>query len=146
MIAAIGKGRLKSLPLDPDVPLDLVPVDVVVNALLASVPRASETGALEIFQVATGSQNPITLGELYDLIFNYFKKHPMLDKKGVPISIRRLRFPNPATFRLQHRLRTVPLNTAEKTLEKLAVFERTKKVRRRIAAARTANQLSLIHI
>ena len=140
LIAAIGKGRLKALPLDPDVPLDLVPVDVVVNAILASVPRASETGDLEIFQVATGSKNPITLGELYDLIFNYFRKHPMLDKKGKPISIRRLRFPNPSTFRLQHQMRALPLNTAEKTLEKLAVFERTKKVRRRIAAARTANQ------
>jgi long-chain acyl-CoA synthetase len=140
LITAIGKGRLKALPLDPDVPLDLVPVDVVVNAILASVPRAAETGGLEIFQVATGSQNPITLGELYDLIFDYFRKHPMLDKKGLPISIRRLRFLHPSTFRLQHRLRAVPLNTAERTLERLAVFEGTKKVRRRIAAARTANQ------
>ncbi len=140
LIAAIGKGRLKLLPLDPDVLLDLVPVDMVVNALLASLPAAAATGGIQVYQVATSSSNPIALGELYDLIFRYFKKHPMLDKKGLPILIRRLRFPNPTTFRLQHRLRTVPLHTAERTLERLAVFETTKKVRRRISAAKLANQ------
>ena len=140
LIAAVGKGRLKSLPLDPDVLLDLVPVDVVVNALLASLPRAARDGGVQVYQVATSSKNPITLGELYDLIFNYFKKHPMLDKRGRPILIRRLRFPNPVTFRLQHRLKTVQLHTAERTLEKLSIFETTKKVRRRISAAKLMNQ------
>ncbi len=140
LIAAIGKGRLKSLPLDPDVLLDLVPVDVVVNALLAALPAAAGKKKAQVYQVATSSRNPITLGELYDLIFDYFTKHPMLDKKGRPILLRRLRFPNPATWRLQHRLRTVPLHTAARTLEKLAVFETTKKVRRRISAAKLANQ------
>ena len=140
LIAAIGKGRLKSLPLDPDVLLDLVPVDVVVNALLAALPTVARDGGVQVYQVATSSKNPITLGELYDLIFNYFKKHPMLDRKGRPILIRRLRFPNPATFRLQHRLKTAQLYTAERTLERLSVFETTKKVRRRISAAKLANQ------
>ena len=140
LIAAVGKGRLKSLPLDPDVLLDLVPVDVVVNALLASLSRAAKDGGVQVYQVATSSKNPITLGELYDLIFSYFKKHPMLDKKGRPILIRRLRFPNPVTFRLQHRLKTVQLHTAERTLERLSVFETTKKVRRRVSAAKLVNQ------
>ena len=140
LIAAIGKGRLKSLPLDPDVLLDLVPVDVVVNALLASLPRVARDGGVQVYQVATSSKNPITLGELYDLIFNYFKKYPMLDKRGRPILIRRLRFLNPATFRLQHRVKTAQLYTAERTLERLSVFETTKKVRRRISAAKLANQ------
>ena len=140
LIAAIGKGRLKSLPLDPDVMLDLVPVDVVVNALLASLPRVARDGGVKVYQVATSSKNPITLGELYDLIFSYFKKHPMLDRKGRPILVRKLRFLNPATFRLQHRLRKAQLYTAERTLERLSVFETTKKVRRRISTARLANQ------
>ena len=140
LIAAIGKGRLKSLPLDPDVMLDLVPVDVVVNALLASLPRVARDGGVKVYQVATSSKNPITLGELYDLIFSYFKKHPMLDRKGRPILVRKLRFLNPATFRLQHRLRKAQLYTAERTLERLSVFETTKKVRRRISTAKLANQ------
>ncbi len=140
LIAAIGKGRLKSLPLNPDVLIDLVPVDVVVNTLLASLPKAAQDGGLAIYQVATGSQNPITLGELYELIYRYFVRNPMLDKSGTPIEIRRLKFPNPATFRFRHRLKTVPLDTAERTLERLSIFESTKKVKRRISAAKVAHQ------
>ncbi len=140
LIAAIGKGRLKSLPLNPDVLIDLVPVDVVVNTLLASLTKAGQEGGLSIYQVATGSQNPITLGELYELIYRYFVKNPMLDKSGRPIEIRRLKFPNPATFRLRHRLKTVPLDTAERTLERLSIFDSTKKVKRRISAAKVAHQ------
>ena len=140
LIAAIGKGRLKVLPLNQDVLIDLVPVDVVVNALLAAIPGLLGTEEIQIYQVATGSRNPITLGELYDLVYRYFRKNPMLDKAGNPILIKRLRFPNPATFRFQHRLKTVPLKTAERTLEKLSIFESTQKTKRRLAAANVARQ------
>ena len=95
-IAAIGKGRLRALPMKPDVHLDLVPVDMVVNALLASIPHAAREGGVHIYQVATGSRNPISLGALYDLIYRYFVRNPMLDKAGSPIRIRYLRFPSQA--------------------------------------------------
>ena len=143
LIAAIGKGRLRSLPLNRDVVIDLVPVDMVVNALLSSIPRIAEESGLEIYQVATGSRNPITLGTLYDLIYRYFLKNPMLDKAGTPIQVKRIRFPNPSTFRFQHRLKSVPLDTAERTLEKLTafdVFDATHKFKRRIAATKAAHE------
>ncbi len=140
LIVAIGKGRLKSLPLNPDVLIDLVPVDVVVNALLASIPEIATRGGLDIYQVATGSKNPITLGELYKLIYAYFKTKPMLDKTGQPIPARRIRFPKPAAFRIQHQLKRVPLETAEKTLKRFPLFDSTEKVRRRLAATKVAHQ------
>ena len=143
LIAAIGKGRLRSLPLNPDVVIDLVPVDMVVNALLCSIPQIAEDGGLEVYQVATGSRNPITLGELYDFIYRYFSKNPMLDKSGQPIHIKRIRFPNPSAFRLQHRLKSVPLDTAERTLEKLTtfdIFDATHRFKRRISATRAAHE------
>lgn len=140
LIVAIGKGRLRSLPLNPNVNLDLVPVDMVGNALLAAIPALREPGQLEILQVATAAENPITLGRLYDLIYEYFLSNPMLDREGNPIRIRRLRFPHPSTFRLQHRLKLMPLRTAERTLDKLTIFDSTQKVRRRLAATRAAQQ------
>ena len=143
LIAAIGKGRLRSLPLNRDVVIDLVPVDMVVNALLSSIPRVAEKSGLEIYHVATGSRNPITLGTLYDLIYRYFDKNPMLDRAGTPIRVKRIRFPNASTFRLQHRLKSVPLDTAERTLEKLTafdVFDATHKFKRRIAATKAAHE------
>ncbi|MBI4446003.1 MAG: AMP-binding protein [Acidobacteria bacterium] len=136
LIAAIGKGRLRSLPLNPNIAIDLVPVDMVVNALLAAVPATHEKGGLQIYQVATGARNPITLGALYNLIYRYFLKNPLFDKNGHPIKVKRLKFPNRATFRFQHRLRSVPLTTAERTLERFPL--RAQKLKRKISATKAA--------
>ena len=143
LIAAIGKGRLRALPLSPKVIIDLVPVDMVVNALLASLPAVSTATGVQIYQVATGSCNPITLGYLYDLIYRYFKRNPMFDKSGRPINIRRLRFPKPTSFRLQHRLKALPLNAAASILDKLSVFEAfdgAQRFNRRLSALKAAHE------
>ncbi len=140
LIAAIGKGRLKALPLDPDVVLDLVPVDMVVNVLLASLLEVDAASPLRIYQMATGAFNPITLGELNELIFRYFQRNPMMDRTGRPIIVKRLRFPRPSTFRLQHRLKSVPLDTMERTLDTLSRFGISFKYRRRISATRAAHE------
>ncbi len=142
LIVAIGKGRLRSLPLNPDVSLDLVPADMVVNSILAALMETatSEKKELRIYQVATGAKNPTTLGELYKLIYAYFAGNPMLDRDGQPILLKPMRFPKPSTFRIQHRLKSIPLNTAERTLEKLAVFDATHKAKRRISATKVAHE------
>ncbi|MFB3141362.1 MAG: AMP-binding protein [Acidobacteriota bacterium] len=138
LIVAIGKGRLRSLPLDASVILDLVPVDLVVNALLATIPRAAEEGGVKVYHVATGAKNPVTLGELHRLVYEYFQKNPMLDRRGEPIHIKPLKFPKQSTFRLQHKLKTVSLKTAERTLRKLPSSRRTEKVKRKISTAKMA--------
>ena len=138
LIVAIGKGRLRSLPLDADVILDLVPVDMVVNALLATIPRAAEEGGVKVYHVATGAKNPVTLGQLHSLVYQYFQKNPMLDRRGEPIRVKPLKFPKQSTFRLQHKLKTVPLKTVERTLRKLPPSNRTEKVKRKISAVKMA--------
>ncbi len=138
LIVAIGKGRLRALPLKPDVNLDLVPVDMVVNALLAAIPRLAERGGVACYQVATGSRNPITLGDLYDLIYRYFIRNPMTDKAGQPIRIKYLRFPSKSAFRLQHRLRRAPLESAEKALDRFPGLDAATKAKRRVSATRAA--------
>ena len=143
LIAAIGKGRLRALPLSPKVIIDLVPVDMVVNALLASLPAVSNATGVRIYQVATGSCNPITLGYLYDLIYRYFKRNPMFDKAGRTINIRYLRFPKPASFRLQHRLKALPLNLVAGALDKLSVldsFNGVQRYKRRLSALTAAHE------
>ena len=144
LIAAIGKGRLRSLPLDPEVTLDLVPADMVVNTILAAVPKLAEDGraSLQVYQVATGSRNPVTMGRLHELIVDYFAANPMLDKQGQPIRVKRLTFPSPGSFRRQYRLKAAPLAVAEATLERLVDWglfaAPAQRQRRRIAATRAA--------
>jgi len=119
LIAAIGKGRLRSLPLDPEVVLDLVPADMVVNAMLASLPRLAEEGGTAVYQVATGSRNPAAMQQLHDLIVRYFQANPMLDRDGEPIRVRPLDFPDPETFRRSFQRKEIPLELAITALEKL---------------------------
>ena len=138
LIVAIGKGRLRSLPLKPDVHLDLVPVDMVVNALLAALPRGAEAGGVSCYQVATTSRNPITIGDLYDLIFRYFVRNPMHDKAGRPIRVKYLRFPSKSAFRFQHRMRRMPLESAERALDKVSGIDAATRARRRVSATRAA--------
>ena len=138
LIVAIGKGRLRSLPLDANVVLDLVPVDLVVNALLATIPRVAEEGGVKVYHVATGAKNPVTLGELHSLVHQYFQKNPMLDRRGEPIHVKPLKFPKQSTFRLQHKLKTVSLQTAERTLRKLPPSQRMEKAKRKISTAKAA--------
>ncbi|MEE8349501.1 MAG: AMP-binding protein [Acidobacteriota bacterium] len=136
LIVAIGKGRLRALPLDANVSLDLIPVDMVVNALLAAIPGAKEKGGLQVYQVATGDTNPVTLGELHDMVYGYFRKNPMLDKKGNPIQIKPLKFHNPTTFWIQHQMRRFPLRAAELALTKIPLNNRAEKFKRKVSAAR----------
>ena len=138
LIVAIGKGRLRALPLDANVALDLIPVDMVVNALLAAIPVALKKGGLEIYQVATGDTNPVTLGELHDLVYGYFRKNPMVDKQGIPISIKPLKFHNPTTFRIQHHLRRVALQAVEGVLALLPSTDRSVKFKRKVSRVRAA--------
>ena len=138
LIVAIGKGRLRSLPMNPKVPLDLVPVDMVVNALLATIPAAASQTGVRIYHVATGETNPISLGELYDLVHGYFVKHPMLDKTGDPIKIKRLKFHKPAAFRLQHKVKSIPLGASERALKNLPLSDSSQAVARKISARKAA--------
>lgn len=142
LIAAIGKGRLRSLPLDPAVTLDLVPADMVVNAMLACIPRLARDRGVQIYQVATGSRNPVSMGRLHDLIVRYFVANPMLDKDDQPIRVRPLSFPSPRLFRAMYQARAEPLKRAEKAIQRLTDIGMTttwsQKQRRKIAAALAA--------
>ena len=138
LIVAIGKGRLKRLPLNPEVVLDLVPVDVVVNATLAAIPKCAAEGGISIYQVATGAENPVTLTELSDFIYDFFERNPMLDREGDPIRLRRMRYQTPEQFRRRHKLRNASLESAEKTLERFPRSDVTQKMKRKISSRRVA--------
>ena len=139
LIIAIGKNRLRSLPMDPDVPLDLIPVDMVVNALLAAIPAARRATNLKVYHVATGSTSPVTLGDLYELVYSYFLNNPMVDKVGQPIQTKRVNFLPPEKFRLQYKIKKTPLVVVEWCLERLpSFFLSAQKLRRKVATARAA--------
>ncbi|MCP3956344.1 MAG: AMP-binding protein [bacterium] len=99
LLVAYGRGRVRELPGAADVPLELVPVDHVVHALLAALAdlRPGETEP-RVYQVGS-RRNPITLGELMSWAREGFASTPLRDSEDRPIELEAARFIEPEQFR-----------------------------------------------
>ncbi|CAH8386026.1 unnamed protein product [Eruca vesicaria subsp. sativa] len=88
VIVAFGKGRLKYLLADSNSIFDLIPADMVVNAMIATATAHSgETGMQTIYHVGSSFQNPITFGQLHDNTARYFANKPLVARDGSPIIV-----------------------------------------------------------
>ncbi len=76
LIVAYGRGRMIDFPGKRDGILDIIPVDMVANAILAIIARAWESGSPEVYQIASGMENPITLEGFADQVDEYFQNNP----------------------------------------------------------------------
>ena len=74
IIMAFAKGIIREFPGDPESLIDIVPVDHVVNAILAAAVRRPEEP--EVFQVASGDRNPLRYRQLYEHVREYFLRTP----------------------------------------------------------------------
>ncbi len=101
LIAAYGRGRLSFFPARPDVSLDIMPLDLTVNAILASLPRAAAEGGLTVYQIASTSDNQIKLRQIVELMTRHFRSNPMRDAAGRPIAVQRFHFTGPTAFRIR---------------------------------------------
>ncbi|XP_020585176.1 fatty acyl-CoA reductase 2-like [Phalaenopsis equestris] len=84
-----GKGQLTGFLADPKGVLDVVPVDMVVNATLGAMTKHGWTKepGIHIYHVASSIVNPLTFQELANLLHQHFKSFPSLDSKGRPIEV-----------------------------------------------------------
>ncbi|MGH3499031.1 MAG: HAD-IB family hydrolase [Nocardioidaceae bacterium] len=76
LILAFGRGELPEFPAAPDSVVDIVPVDHVVNALVAVLATTPESTVPAYFHVSSGLRNPMTFHGLYERVLTYFDAHP----------------------------------------------------------------------
>ena len=93
-----GRGRMPDFPLRRDTVFDIVPVDLVANAVVALLPHVSSTKTIDYYAVGSGAVNPLTGARLYEISREYFVRQPMLDRHGQPIAAARWTFPTPERF------------------------------------------------
>ena len=98
LIVAYGRNQLPDFPGDSEAVLDIIPVDMVVNALLAAVPQASRQGPPLVYQVATGTENPITLGGFAEVVQEYFRQHSLTGRGSPNSSLPQVTFPTARQF------------------------------------------------
>src|SRR6266511_1592754 len=89
IILAYGRGTIPEFPGIPEGIVDIIPVDLVVNAMLAVAARRPETAAPEspgaspgaaYFHVCSGSRNPLSFLWNYELVREYFQRHPLPER------------------------------------------------------------------
>ncbi len=126
IILSYARGLLKEFPGVPEGVVDVIPVDIVVAAIVATAGRppgadAPEPGTPHIVQVASGSRNPLKYQRLVDRVREWFTDHPLYDTHGQPIVVPDWSFPGRGRVEGQlHRAATV-LRTAEKVIVNLPV-------------------------
>jgi alcohol-forming fatty acyl-CoA reductase len=143
IIMAFAKGILREFPGNPKSYVDIVPVDHVVNAILAAGVRRPEEP--EIFQVASGGRNPIRYRDLYDIVRDYFVQNPLRDSSGRPIQVPEWSFPGRRRVEGQLRLELAGLKVAGILAARMPEGHMASDARQRIARAEKRAKMSLYY-
>ncbi|XP_047973356.1 fatty acyl-CoA reductase 3-like isoform X1 [Salvia hispanica] len=88
-IVGFGTGRLTCYPGDPQSILDMIPADMVVNAMIASMSSHVDKTTRLIFHVGSSSSNPAPYHQVRDNIVRFFTEQPWFRKDDTPVVVRR---------------------------------------------------------
>lgn len=91
LFVASAQGNLPCLVGETKTIMDVIPVDMVVNAMIvAMVAHAKQPSDANIYHVGSSLRNPVTLVSILDYGFVYFTKKPWINKQGKPIEVSKI--------------------------------------------------------
>jgi HAD superfamily hydrolase (TIGR01490 family) len=102
IILGYGRGEIPDFPGRVEGVLDIIPVDAVINAAIAAA-AAPMAERRRVYQVTTGSRNPLRYGALFAIVRDYFRAHPLRGSDGFPVRVPDWTFPG--RERIEGRLR-----------------------------------------
>ena len=106
LIVAYGRGQLPDFPANTESIMDLVPVDKVVNALIASIPTANDQSTPTVYHLATGADNRLTFREFADFVIDHFAREPLSGRTGSSKKpLPKITYPSTRRFLLRLRYR-----------------------------------------
>ena len=137
LIVAYGRGIVPDFPAAEGAPMDLVPVDIVVNTVLAAATQAT-TSSVEVFHAATSGENPLPNTRMFKYVKGYFEEHPFLNKDGSRPELVDWTFPTVARFQRVFNWKYLyPLEIKQKLYECLPERWAPPQKKRRLAALKT---------
>ena len=80
IIRSYGLGQIPEFPGIPEGIVDIIPVDFVVNAILAVAATPPAPGKPAHYHVSSGDRNPLQFHQLYTLVREYFEAHPLPER------------------------------------------------------------------
>ena len=143
IIMAFAKGILREFPGDPESIVDLVPVDHVVNAVIAAA--ATRPSKPEVYQVASGERNPLRYRDLYKHVREYFMKNPLRDSGGRPVPVPEWTFPGRKKVEGRLKAELTGLKVAGKLAARMPEGHLKADLRGRIARAEKRARMSFYY-
>ncbi|KAG8387515.1 hypothetical protein BUALT_Bualt02G0029100 [Buddleja alternifolia] len=87
-VVGYGKGKMTCFIGDPLSIVDLIPADMVVNAMIvAMAAHANESTDPIIYHVGTSMANPVLYRRLQDYGLRFFTERPWINKDGKPVIV-----------------------------------------------------------
>lgn len=127
LIMAYGRGVLPEFPGLADSILDVIPVDHVVNVIVALATQdVSRRGDDAYFQVVSGASNPLPFHEMVSAVREYFVKYPLEDDKGRPIQVPEWSFPAVELVEQRFRAKELSAKLGEAAVAYLPATKRTR--------------------
>jgi fatty acyl-CoA reductase len=125
IILAYGRGTLPEFPGIPEGIVDIIPVDLVVNAMLAIAARPQD-GNVGYYHVSSGWRNPITYRRLYELVSDYFRANPLRARGTGEIAVPEWRFPGKAKVEPALRAAERALDVADRVVTRVPRSPKTR--------------------
>lgn len=117
VILAYGRGALPEFPGIPEGVLDIIPVDQVVNCILAVAAREPQRRA--VYHISSGNRNPMSFRKLYELTREYFLQHPLPERGRGAFKVPEWSFPGRRAVEKKMRLAEKLLFTAERAVSRM---------------------------
>ncbi len=93
VLISYGRGLLHHFPGVPEGVVDVIPVDLVVSTLIAVAAKGPDAAGPSVYQVASGTRNPLRYRRLVELVTGWFLENPLYDAHGQPIVVPQFSFP-----------------------------------------------------
>ncbi|ONI01192.1 hypothetical protein PRUPE_6G126900 [Prunus persica] len=82
-----GKGKLTFFLCDINAIADVIPADMVVNAIIAAMAAHANQPGEVIYQVGSSMRNPVKYSNFHDYGFRFFTEKPWINKDGTPVKV-----------------------------------------------------------
>jgi len=135
IILAYGRGAIPEFPGIPEAVIDIIPIDLVVNALLA-IAVTVPTDGHAYYHVCSGSRNPLSYRDLYSNVREYFQHHPLPERGRGLVKVPTWNFPGRRRVDAQLRTGERLLDRADKMVSRLPRSDRVRSVVRQIDRTR----------
>jgi fatty acyl-CoA reductase len=147
LIMAFAKDILREFSGDPESLIDIVPVDHVVNAVVAATARGLAHRPIEpeVYQVASGETNPLRFQDLYKHVREYFLKNPLRDAGGRPVPVPEWGFPGRRWVEGRLKTELLSLKIAGSLTARMPEGHLTTDLRGRIARGEKRARISLYY-